>query len=88
MITMEKELNGSAPLTAKPTAALIRTVIPMPPGIRVIYTNRQGMVVGMLETFAVSNDGLAAIANDFQAFVAQQTGGVQIAGCVPPGAFS
>jgi hypothetical protein len=84
---VEKELNGSAPLAAQAQTALVRNVIQQPPGLKLVYTTSQGAFVGELEVLATSGEALAAIANDFQAFAAQQTGGVQIAGRLPPGAL-
>lgn len=53
--------------------------IPKPGGAVIRLTATNGDYVGSIEYDAVNPKALAAIANAFQAFAAQQTGGIQIA---------
>jgi hypothetical protein len=70
-----ENLNGSAhdePIVPQ------RTVLPQPHGAKVIYTSSTGLYLGAIEFETVSTEALAAIANDFQAFAADQTRSLQI----------
>jgi hypothetical protein len=73
------DMNGSKQI------AMIRTVIPQPNGAKIVYTTSQGGYVGTVVFDASSPDALSALGNDFQAFCAQQTGGIQVA---PPGSLA
>lgn len=51
-----------------------------PAGGKAIFTTTVGEYLGSIEFEATSNEALREIANQFQAFVAAQTGGIQVAG--------
>jgi hypothetical protein len=78
-MTDEKVVNGST------QPAMLRTVLNENPGTRIIYTLSNGMYLGSIRIDMMSADALKAMAQDFQAFVAEQTGGIQQ---VPAGALS
>jgi hypothetical protein len=53
--------------------------IPKPAGAIVRFTASNGSYIGSIEYDAANPQALIAMANAFQAFAAQQTGGIQIA---------
>lgn len=55
--------------------------IPRPPaGGKVLFTTTAGDYLGAVEYEAMSMEALRELANQFQAFAAAQTGGIQVAG--------
>jgi hypothetical protein len=75
----DEKVNGSV------QPSLVRTVLNRNPGTRIVYTLTNGMYLGSIEIDMMSAEALKAMTEDFQAFVAQQTGGIQQ---VPAGALS
>jgi hypothetical protein len=80
---MNEKVNGAS--GAPVQAALLRTVINLNPGLKIVYTLSNGMYLGTILLDGASQDALSAMANDLQAFVADQTRGVQVATNLPPG---
>lgn len=64
------------------TAAQVKmSFIPRPPaGGKVLFTTTAGDYLGTVEYEAMSPEALREVANQFQAFVAAQFGGIQVAG--------
>lgn len=75
----DDKVNGSPQLT------VVRNVLNENPGTRIIYNLSNGMYLGSIRIDMMSIDALKAMAQDFQAFVAEQTGGIQQ---VPAGALA
>jgi hypothetical protein len=71
--------NGTTP----PAPMLMQTIIHEQPGARMIYTDTTGKYIGTIKFDAVSADALKAITAQFQAFVAAQTGGLQVVSGMP-----
>ena len=59
--------------------------IQMPSGAKLRFTQSDGTYLGSIEFDAINSQALGLIGNMFQQFVAQQTGGIQLAtaGAVP-----
>lgn len=81
---MNERVNGAG-AGAIVQVQLVRTVILRNPGMRLVYALTDGRYVGQIEFEGVDQAFFAAIANDFQAFIAQQTGGLQVAQGLPSG---
>jgi hypothetical protein len=74
----------TTPAANPPGLELKRTAL-LAGGInRLIYTMSNGDYVGSIVFDGVNPDALRALANDFQAFIVEQTGGISVA---PPGAL-
>lgn len=73
---MEQSINGA--VNGHP-AALIRTAMQQAGVNRVIYTLSNGQYVGTIHFDGMSADLLRAMAQDFHAFINEQTGGVALA---------
>jgi hypothetical protein len=74
----EKALNGTTE-PAHATVQLRRTIIPHGIGQKIIYTTATGDYLGCLTQESMNQDTLKLMVNDYQAFVAQATGGLMVA---------
>lgn len=89
---MNDKQNGSHSDQATPggavTGTLIRNVIPMNPGLKIVYTLSNGAYLGTLTVEASAQDALRTLVDDFHSFIHEQTSGLALArGGLPPGAF-
>lgn len=63
-----------------PNQRCLRTVIAEPPGgMRIIYTLEDGRYLGELQVRICNQEALKAVADDFQSYVREATGQIQLA---------